>query len=327
MNAYAQRLGHLAPEQLQAALDRFELGRLISTSPVTTGNFGQNLFLSTTTGEYVFRGNPLRDYQFAKEQHFARVLHEQTSVPVPWPYHHESSSDLFGWEYAIMLRLGGVPLAELAIYDRLTFDDRTQIAESMARTLAALQSATHPYPGIFDLASRSIIPFDHGYREWVEHLIRENLDRAIDLTQYDHDWVRDVVRTAQPAMSQNFSPSFVHCDFSIHNVVADRDNGSWHVTGVFDLMSAHIGDGEFDLARQFAVHAEDDARLAVAFLTAYLRDKPPRAGFRDRFCLYIVNERLSIWEWAKRTNVAWWPPDVSLRSWIEGFLAVIPAIL
>lgn len=51
VNTYAERLGHLAPEQLQVALDRFGLGRLIATAPVTAGNFGQNVFVTTSTGE------------------------------------------------------------------------------------------------------------------------------------------------------------------------------------------------------------------------------------------------------------------------------------
>src|SRR6266853_1598926 len=45
---YSQRLGSLSEQQFQAALDRFQLGRFISTEPVELGSFGQNIFLTST---------------------------------------------------------------------------------------------------------------------------------------------------------------------------------------------------------------------------------------------------------------------------------------
>lgn len=50
---YSQRLGMLSTQQLQTALDRFQLG-----------NFGQNVFLTSTQGAFVLRGNPLDASQF-----------------------------------------------------------------------------------------------------------------------------------------------------------------------------------------------------------------------------------------------------------------------
>ena len=49
---YSQRLGTLSEQQFQAALDRFQLGQLISTEPVGQGNFGQNIFLTSTQGAF-----------------------------------------------------------------------------------------------------------------------------------------------------------------------------------------------------------------------------------------------------------------------------------
>lgn len=61
---YSQRLGMLSTQQLQTALDRFQLGRLIHAEPVPLGNFGQNVFLTSTQGAFVLRGNPLDASQF-----------------------------------------------------------------------------------------------------------------------------------------------------------------------------------------------------------------------------------------------------------------------
>jgi len=83
---YSKHLGLLSPGQFQAALDRFGLGNFLHAEPISFGLFGQNVFLTSTEGEFVLRGRPHFPWQFPTEQFFARQLHDRTKVPVPWPY-------------------------------------------------------------------------------------------------------------------------------------------------------------------------------------------------------------------------------------------------
>src|SRR6266496_1680075 len=102
---YSSRLGNLSDDQLQAALDRFSLGRFVRAEPIPFGLFGQNLFLTSTTGDYVLRGVPHYDWQFPTEQFFAEQLHQKTRVPVPYPYRLESATDIFGSAFILMPRM------------------------------------------------------------------------------------------------------------------------------------------------------------------------------------------------------------------------------
>ncbi len=104
MTVWSSRLGEIPEQRFQSALDRFGLGRLLSAMPVTRGMFGQNVFLTTTTGEFVFRGCPHDDRQFLTERWAARAITEQI-WPAPWPYMISDDTDLFGWRWAIMPRL------------------------------------------------------------------------------------------------------------------------------------------------------------------------------------------------------------------------------
>jgi hypothetical protein len=74
---YSPRLGTLTPAQFQAALDRFGLGRFLRAAPVPLGLIGQNVFLDSTTGEYVLRGAPHYAWQFPKERFFTHLLHQK----------------------------------------------------------------------------------------------------------------------------------------------------------------------------------------------------------------------------------------------------------
>jgi hypothetical protein len=75
---YGERLGSISDQQFQRALDRFDLGTFLHAEPVSSGLWGQNVFLSGTEGDYVLRGSPHFWWQFPTEQFFARLLHERT---------------------------------------------------------------------------------------------------------------------------------------------------------------------------------------------------------------------------------------------------------
>jgi hypothetical protein len=72
--ALSERLGPLTRAQLQAALDWFDLGRLIDVRATTSGLFGQNVFLTAESGEWVLRGAPHWPWQFAKERFYVASL-------------------------------------------------------------------------------------------------------------------------------------------------------------------------------------------------------------------------------------------------------------
>src|SRR5919112_6152635 len=93
---YSRRLGPIEDGQFRSALQRLGLGEFVRAEPIADGLFGQNVFVSSTTGEYVLRGAPHYDWQLQSERFFARLLHERTRAPVPWPYVIDPAADIFG---------------------------------------------------------------------------------------------------------------------------------------------------------------------------------------------------------------------------------------
>lgn len=82
----SNKLGAIKDEQLELMLNRFNLGKLISAKKTNNGAMGQTMFVTSTEGNFVFKGNPLYNGQFVEEQFFIENLEERTSVPVPTPY-------------------------------------------------------------------------------------------------------------------------------------------------------------------------------------------------------------------------------------------------
>jgi hygromycin-B 7''-O-kinase len=321
---YSDRLGTISDEQLQAALDRFSLGAFVHAEPISQGLFGQNLFLTSDRGEYVLRGVPHYSWQFKTERFFAEHLHRATSVPVPWPYLLDESSDIFGWSYVIMPRLNGHQLTN-ANLDAYGDDALRQIAWAQGEMLVEAQNLTWPYPGRYDEGTDRIEPHGEPFFAWFKSDTLEPLCQAAaynhKTTDADIAWVERVYAEAASCLVADFTPCFVQRDYQPGNMVVDRIGGRWQVTGIFDLMESSFGHGESDLSRLYCIYLEwgrDD--LAQAFLDSYQAHKKDTEGWQARFPVFLLHDRAIVWEWAQRMNRGWWDPSLSFKGWVETFL-------
>jgi aminoglycoside phosphotransferase (APT) family kinase protein len=313
----------LSPQQLQTALDRFQLGKLIHAEPVQFGNFGQNVFLTTTQGAFVLRGAPLDAAQLPCERWFMQHLAAQTQAPVPWPYMLDRRSDIFGWSYSLMPRMPGLPLVDPQVQQRLSEQAHRSIARALGATLAELQSLTWPRVGNYNLATDTIQPLACGYADQVLVTLRRTLvaccHATARTTPADCAWVEEVIAHGSPALQAPFQACFVHGDYQESNVVVEETGAQWRVSGVFDMYPG-FSDPETDLARPLAVYLDAHTpALAQEFLRAYRVDRPLRPGFEERFPLYMLQERLAMWEWAQREQKLWWDERLTLREWAEPF--------
>jgi aminoglycoside phosphotransferase (APT) family kinase protein len=104
----------------------------------------------------------------------------------------------------------------------------------------------------------------------------------------------------------------VHHDFKEGNIHVNRGAGGWELSGIFDWMTAALGDAEQDLSRMASSLGIAGSNAVRAFLDAYQGRRPLREGARDRFRLYMLLDRLWIWEYARRNQV-WFPKEARFR--------------
>jgi aminoglycoside phosphotransferase (APT) family kinase protein len=310
---YSDRLGRLTGEQLQAALDRFDLGRLLAAKPTAAGLFGQNVFLSSTKGEWVLRGAPHFDWQLPKEQFFARFIHQRTDVGAPWPYQIETSTELFGWSFAIMWRLPTIEIPDEPKPQR-------ELARAMGDALARLHEPAFEAPGAYDLALDGIRPRDLGHAEHVQRELLAWLERCRTQSkatpESDVEWALEFVESHRGALEEPFVPRYVHHDYKMNNVAALPDGGGLHVSGVFDLMEGYVGHPEEDLVRQLGQHATQRRGCMRPFLEGYARRRPFQPGARERLQVYWLFDFAVVWEFGQR-NRCWFPPEAHFRQIAE----------
>jgi aminoglycoside phosphotransferase (APT) family kinase protein len=321
---YSKRLGVISPEQLQAALDQFYLGRLISAESAPGGLFGQNIFLETTSGDYVFRGHPHGDWHLPTEQFFVNLVHKSTGAPVPWPYFVGDSRGLFDWptsNFAIMPRLPGTS-GEASFGSHHRAARNPAFSRSAGEALGRLHQVRLPGPGLFEVNTTALVPLSKSWANETAGRVQEEVMRSRtasrETTDADVEWADAVMEPALPALAETFEATVIHLDYAPGNVVGEGDESAWSVTGVVDWMTAEAGDAEADLCRMVALFV-DSHEAARGFLDAYHSIQPERPGWAERFPAYMLLDRLHLWEYGQRTG-GWFKPGVSMRDWIEPYL-------
>lgn len=306
MQEYSKRLGRISPEQFQAALTHFDLGEYVKAESIPFGLFGQNVFLTSTQGEFVLRGLPHYPWQFPTEQFIVNQLYERTQAPVPYPYLLEMSEAIFGWSFVIMPRLPGLQLQDKAVVSKLTVSDRVATARALARMLVEVQNLTWEYAGKYDVEHNTVQSFEKHYRDWRIDCIREKVSAAQSYNEHttlsDVKWIERVIARAEPVLHVPYTPCVVLGDYGEHNTIFMETEGEWHVTGVFDLMTAHFGDGQADLSLPVTDYLKQNESFADTFVAEYLRSKPIGPGFVKHQQVYMLDLKLSFWRYWQEHN-------------------------
>jgi hygromycin-B 7''-O-kinase len=336
---YSQRLGAISDAQFQTVLTRFGLGRLLHATPTTSGLFGQNVFLSTTVGEFVLRGAPhwvkgINDvtywqedrWQFTKERFFAQQLHKRADVPVPWPMHYDQSSDLMGWPYLVMPRMPGHCFDDHTILKTLSPPDRTGIAVALGRALARMQRFHWPFAGDFSLVSITLEPYPSGYTQQVideTRMYTKMAEANGAVTMVDREYIESVFLQAL-AVQGGRPNTFVHGDYKLNNLTVLQDQIGWRVAGIFDLHEARFGDGILDIVRQTCSYLDTDPSMADWFVQSYLENVERDERIKQLLPLYVVNDRMKFWEYFSRPEVsATWREGKTFGEWSNRYVRAV----
>ncbi len=337
---YSERLGAITDAQFAAAAERLGLGAFVSAEPVARGLFGQNVFLTTTAGEFVFRGVPhwvkrLEEaayrpddrVQFTSEAFFVDRLHERTRAPVPWPYLHDKASDIFGWPYAVMPRMPGLCVNDREIGNALGQEDRRAVALAAGTTLAELHRLTWPFAGGFDVDTVELTPDPGGGVARVIAEMRSAANGALAngaMTPADMVWIDEVAGGAPGATGR--PSTFVHGDYKLDNLTLVQEAGGWRVGGVFDFHTARFGDGAFDLVRMACSYLDTEPALAPVFVDAYRTAAGAKIDLAPLTPLYVARERIMFWQFFadKRPD---WSRGKTFRGWAEPYITKLLALL
>jgi aminoglycoside phosphotransferase (APT) family kinase protein len=301
------QLGTISSRAMQCVFDQHQLGQVTHMQPAAGGSFRQVLEIASSSGHWIFKGAPLRPWQFYAEYFYTSLLHEKTALPVPWPYIHDTSCSVFDWDFALMPRLGGVELGDPAVWRGLALDEQHDLAVDMGKALASVAVVTAAEAGTYDFPARDIRPFAQGFASGLGtelgeliHQIREISPESIP--ERDVAWIEDGIADLLRHTTADSDPRLTMQDFKDQNMVGRSTENGWRISGLFDLGGLHFGDPAMGFCRQIAQfqtyeHGDD---LARTFVGSAINHGMDASHLAQRVTGFAIHERLASWDWAKR---------------------------
>lgn len=340
---YSERLGPISDAQFEAVAERLGLGRFLSAEPITSGLFGQNVFIMTTRGAFVLRGAPhwvkevgqteyRREdtWQFTKERFFAEQLHIHTKAPVPWPMLYDERSDILGWPYLVMPRMPGHCFNERDIMKSLDSADRHAVAVALGEMLAEMQTLTSPFAGDFGTTTIRLEPYPGGA---VQHVVDEtaamvSMAKAHEIVTDQDGALIDLAAARARIAEPEIVNTYVHCDYKLNNLTVSNDRGPWRVSGLFDLHEARFGDGTLDIVRQACSYLDTEPALARVFIDAYRNNIDRKRIVAERMVLYVLNDRMKFWGYfARPEQRAKWTQGTTFGAWSSRYVDALVKLL
>lgn len=315
----SNKLGNIRNEQLQAMLVKFKLGTLLSAKKTEQGAMGQTMFIISTKGEFVFKGNPLYKGQLEEEKYFIEQLRQRTEVPVPIPYLIDDSTDIFGWKYALMPLLKGKHLTDSTLQHTMNTKDKCSIAQSIADALFAFHQWKVEDFGELDTHTLKITPFKTGYYQWLFDRILFWLEDARKYSKVTHDdlqWTKNLLEDSKEAFQRITSPTFVMGDFKPGNFLVQQKESSWSISGVFDFTNSFFGDPVSDLVKMLTYYLDNNEKVVAKHLVdAYFDKLTNKVDSITRLKVHMLHQKVLDWGNAKATKTVTWYDELPFYHW------------
>jgi aminoglycoside phosphotransferase (APT) family kinase protein len=216
-----------------------------------------------------------------------------------------------------MPKMPGHCFDERSIPAALGNDARHGVAIAMGENLAEMQRLTYS-PAIS--APSTITPAARLGRQC-------RMDRARGpvlprhagdrLTAEECNWIERVAAEA-PRDAPN---TYVHCDYKHGNLTVLEKDGRWRIGGLFDFHEARFADGALDVVRTACSYLDTEPALAAVFRKAYGGRLDPA-----RMTLYVLNDRLKLWNISRPAHRADWLKGKTFRPWVQRYLDGVLAL-
>ncbi len=205
-------------------------------------------------------------------------LKTHTRLPVPEAYHYAAADEKIPYSYLLLETVPGVNMTQA----ELTSDDRINIDRELAKILIDLHGHNRDLYGHIN---------EPGVSSWADifvpelHAMRRNAEVKLpDSVLVDIDAAVD---TASDFLKDQGSPTLTHGDIWAGNIMVDRKEGGWHLTGLVDPSGSKFTDVEFELA-----YLQVFNTVGTDFMDIYSAAYPLRAGYEIRRLYYWLNTHM-----------------------------------
>jgi len=175
--------------------------------------------------------------------------------------------------WALLSWVDGAPM-DRVLEAGVSREEAAQLGAACGRVLAAIHRVTFERPGFFDSALQVVEPLEPVGRGYLDH-VRGTLAKSIPRARLGEALALQVEalldRRGGTLDALERDRCLVHSDFNTKNLLVQRVDGRWTVSGVLDWEFAHAGPALADVANFLRFEEEAPPPLAARFREGYAR--------------------------------------------------------
>jgi aminoglycoside phosphotransferase (APT) family kinase protein len=287
----------VSPAQAQAIVDRLCAGQTVAQiSKLQGGAIGAIYEIRLMDGapSLILKVYPESlHWKMQKEVNVCALLSGRLSVAVPRVLVADDAKSVIGLNFVLMSKLDGVVLRGLE--PALVATDLFAAYSQMGEVLRQIHRISMPSFGYIG---------PNGV--WTAHA----RNRAYMSCQFEMKLTEFVERGGDPALGARLTAAVVertylldacttahlcHYDFHSGNVLAERNDGSLHLSGILDFESAIAGDPLMDIAKALYYFTPEDEPKKAGLLAGY--GAIDRGDWQETLDLYRLYATLELWCW------------------------------
>ncbi len=252
----------------------------IPEGSLTRFSYGSNIVYSYN-GELVIKLYPsyFKD-EFEREiEVLKNIENDITFVEIP-KIHSVGAYE--GWDYLIMSELEGSLLIDL--WDQLTFEEKIECSTDLGKVIREFHSISNDSFKTIDVDWQSFIK--NQYLTVVDKQIKANLPQKF-------------LNTLEEYLEEsciNYHPTLrlLTGEYTPFNLLFNKDNDNWKLTGVIDFADCFLGDPEYDLLGPILFMFNGNKELTTSFLLSYgYRKEELNDYLRKKLMTYTLLHRFS----------------------------------
>lgn len=196
----SQGLVHIDNRLLKKVVEKFNLGRLECARPTELGVMKQTMFIKTTQGQYILKGNPLYEGQLEEERYFTQELSKRITV---------------------------------STFEAYSSKEKLEIVTALTRTLQELHAWQVSSFGEWNPLSNTLEPFEISFDQWLTRRITywlKDAEKYSVISKKDWLWLESILNETIHSPATIDVPTFVMGDFKPENCLFYKCNGNWKVS-------------------------------------------------------------------------------------------------
>jgi aminoglycoside phosphotransferase (APT) family kinase protein len=285
-------------EQIRTKLENILAAKAFTINPVGNHHLKRHLVyqVDMENGEkYIFKLY-YRDRRRSREIASLKLL-EDSEIKCPRVYKYGNLDGDNEW--LITHYIEGEILDKSM--NTISLDNRLKIFEEMGDQLGKLHTfKTFDFFGEWDEHGESIHNiknYHESFIKFMERSIHEVFNQVLPQRDLLLEAI-EIIRNSYEKLNINVEARLVHNDFDGRNILINKDNGLYKLSGVIDFEGSYPGNAEENLVQLYYRYFLDNKEYENAFLRGYNKYINLDIGFKERLYIYFLCFAVGNCSWA-----------------------------